>query len=64
MIALTVPVVVLAARRAWTMTEAAYARGFDAPTRRPFVRLRMGRLDACLIAGTLAVAVGLLLWPL
>ena len=64
MVALTVPVVVLAARRAWAMTEAAYARGFDAPTRRPFVRLHMGRLDGYLIAGTLGVALGLLLWPL
>jgi energy-coupling factor transport system permease protein len=64
MVALTVPVVVLASRQAWTMTEAAYARGFDAPTRRPFVRLRMGRLDGLLIAGTLLVGIGLVLWPL
>jgi energy-coupling factor transporter transmembrane protein EcfT len=64
MVALTVPVIVLAARRAWTMTEAAYARGFDAPHRRPYRRLRLGRLDGFLIAGTLVVGAGLLWWPL
>ena len=31
--ALTVPAVVLTTRRAWAITEAAYARGFDSPRR-------------------------------
>ena len=62
MVALTVPAIVLTARRAWSMTEAAYARGFDAPHRRPYRRLSWGRLDGFLIAATVAVGVGLILW--
>ena len=33
LVALTVPAVVLTTRRAWAITEAAYARGFDSPRR-------------------------------
>ncbi len=33
LIALTVPAIVLATRRAWALTESAYARGFDSPKR-------------------------------
>jgi len=62
MVALAVPAVVLAARRAWAMTEAAYARGFESPHRRPYRRLAMDRLDWALLAGAAVVAVALLLW--
>jgi energy-coupling factor transporter transmembrane protein EcfT len=62
LIALSVPAIVLTTRRAWAMTEAAYARGFDSPRRRPFQVLKAGRLDWMLLAGTAAVAAGLLMW--
>ena len=62
MVALSVPVIVLATRRAWAMTEAAYARGFDSPHRRPYRRLAMRRLDWALLAGTAIVTVALVLW--
>ena len=60
LVALSVPAIVLTIKRAWAMTEAAYARGFDSPRRRPYRRLVMGQLDWALLAGT-AVAVTLLL---
>ena len=60
LVALTVPVVVLTTKRAWAMTEAAYARGFDAPRRRPYRLLAMGRLDWLLLAATVAVSLTLL----
>jgi biotin transport system permease protein len=41
-VALAVPAVVLAARRAWSLTEAAHARGLDSPRR---VSLRDRRID-------------------
>jgi energy-coupling factor transporter transmembrane protein EcfT len=62
MVALAVPVIVLTTKRAWAMTEAAYARGFDSPHRRPYRRLAMDPLDWTLLVGTAAVAVALLLW--
>jgi energy-coupling factor transport system permease protein len=62
LVALAVPAVVLTTKRAWSMTEAAYARGFDSPHRRPYRKLTMGWLDWVLLAGTVAVAAALLLW--
>jgi energy-coupling factor transporter transmembrane protein EcfT len=62
LVALAVPAIVLTTKRAWAMNEAAYARGFDSPHRRPFRQLIMGWLDWLLLAGTGAVAVALLLW--
>jgi energy-coupling factor transporter transmembrane protein EcfT len=62
MVALAVPAIVLATRRAWAMTEAAYARGFDSPHRRPYRKLAMGRLDWLLLAAAIVVTAGLLLW--
>jgi len=62
LVALTVPVIVLTTKRAWAMTEAAYARGFEAPHRRSYRRLRMARLDWLLLAATAAVAALLLFW--
>jgi energy-coupling factor transporter transmembrane protein EcfT len=60
--ALAVPAIVLTTKRAWAMNEAAYARGFDSPHRRPYRRLDMGWLDWVLLAGTAAVLVALLAW--
>jgi energy-coupling factor transport system permease protein len=62
LVALAVPAVVLTTKRAWAMTEAAYARGFDSPHRRPYRRLVMGWLDWALLAGTAGVILVLLLW--
>ena len=62
LVSLSVAAIVMTTRRAWAITEAAYARGFDSPQRRPYRRLRMGRLDWLLLAGTGAVAAALLLW--
>jgi energy-coupling factor transport system permease protein len=62
LVALTVPIIVLTIRRAWAVTEAAYARGFDSPRRRPFRRLAMARMDWLLLVGALAISAGLLFW--
>jgi energy-coupling factor transport system permease protein len=62
LVALAVPAVVLTTKRAWAMTEAAYARGFDSPRRRPFRRLAMGWLDWALLAGAAIVILLSLLW--
>jgi energy-coupling factor transport system permease protein len=58
---LGVPAVVLTVKRAWMLTEAAYARGFDSPHRRPFRQLRMRPADWALLIVTLAVIVALFL---
>jgi energy-coupling factor transporter transmembrane protein EcfT len=62
LVCLTVPAVVLTARRAWSMTEAAYARGFESPRRRAYNGLSMGKNDWIIITGAAAIAVGLILW--
>jgi len=62
LVALTVPTVVVTARRAWAVTEAAYARGFNSPNRRSYHRLAMHHLDWLLLAGTVAIGVLLLFW--
>ncbi len=59
LVALAVPAVVMTTRRAWAMTEAAYARGFDAPSRRSYRHLRMGRLDWILLAAAALVVAAL-----
>jgi energy-coupling factor transport system permease protein len=61
-VALTVPAIVLTARRAWTMTEAAYARGFDSPHRRPYRQLAMQPRDWLLVGSAIAVIALLVLW--
>jgi energy-coupling factor transporter transmembrane protein EcfT len=53
-VALTVPAIVLTTRRAWAITEAACARGFDSPHRRPYRKLAMGWLDWGLVVGVAA----------
>jgi energy-coupling factor transport system permease protein len=62
LVALVVPAIVLTTKRAWAMTEAAYARGFDSPHRRPFRQLAMAWLDWVLLLGTAGVAAALILW--
>lgn len=60
MVALAVPVIVLTTKRAWAITEAAYARGFDSPKRRPYRRLQAGTLDLVFLLGSAAVAAALI----
>lgn len=62
LVSLTVPTIVLTTTRAWAMTEAAYARGFDSPHRRPYHHLSMGWLDWMLLTGTFLVALLLIFW--
>ena len=62
LVSLSVPAIVMTTKRAWAMNEAAYARGFDSPHRRPYHRLAMAALDWVLLAGALAVAVALFVW--
>jgi energy-coupling factor transport system permease protein len=62
MVALAVPAIVLTTKRAWAVTEAAYARGFDSPRRRPYRHLVMGWLDWALLAATVAATAALIFW--
>ena len=61
MVALTVPAVVLTTRRAWAITEAAYARGFDAPHRQPYQSLVMRVHDWAMLLVSIGVAI-IFLW--
>ncbi len=60
-VSLTVPAIVLTTKRAWAITEAAYARGFDSPHRTSYHTLAFSRLDAFLMVGT-TVLIILLYW--
>jgi energy-coupling factor transporter transmembrane protein EcfT len=62
LISLTVPAIVLTTKRAWATTEAAYARGFDTPRRRPYRQLVMKPSDWMLLLAIVAVSLGLTLW--
>lgn len=62
--ALTVPAIVLTTRRAWALTEAAYARGFDSPRRQAYRQLQLAGLDWLLLGGAALVAGALLVWRL
>ncbi len=57
LVSLTVPAVVLTTRRAWAITEAAYARGFDSPRRQPYHVLGMKFQDWAMIFVSLLIAV-------
>ena len=59
LIALTVPAIVLTTRRAWAITEAACARGFDSPHRKPYRAISMLWKDWFIISGAL-IFLGLL----
>jgi biotin transport system permease protein len=61
LISLTVPAIILTTKRAWAITEAAYARGFDSPKRKSFHTLAFSRFDALLMIGT-AMLIALLYW--
>jgi energy-coupling factor transport system permease protein len=61
LVSLTVPAIVLTTKRAWAITEAAYARGFDSPHRTSYRTLAFSRLDALLMVGTVALIV-ILYW--
>jgi energy-coupling factor transport system permease protein len=60
-VSLTVPAIVLTTKRAWAITEAAYARGFDSPHRTSYHTLVFSRLDIFLMVGTVTVII-LLYW--
>jgi energy-coupling factor transporter transmembrane protein EcfT len=57
LVALTVPAIVLTTKRAWSITEAAHARGFDSPKRQPYHTLAFSVLDGVLAAGTVAIII-------
>jgi energy-coupling factor transporter transmembrane protein EcfT len=61
-VALTVPAIVLTTRRAWAMTEAACARGFDSPHRSTYRQLAMRTWDWALVSLPVAIVVALALW--
>ena len=61
LVALAVPTVVLTTRRAWSLTEAAYARGFDSPHRRPYDELHLRWPDWALLIGSLFLIAVLIL---
>lgn len=61
LISLTVPAIVLTTKRAWAITEASYARGFDSPHRVSYHTLEFSRLDFLLMAGTMLLLI-LLFW--
>jgi energy-coupling factor transporter transmembrane protein EcfT len=61
-VAMTVPAIVLTVRRAWAMTEAACARGFDSPHRRPYRQLAMQWRDWLLLGLPAVVVAALTLW--
>lgn len=53
--ALVVPAIVLATQRAWSISEAAAARGFGSPLRQPYGAPRLHVLDHALLAATAVV---------
>lgn len=61
LISLTVPAIVLTTKRAWAITEASYARGFDSPHRVSYHSLSFTRLDLLLMTGTIILLI-LLFW--
>jgi energy-coupling factor transporter transmembrane protein EcfT len=58
-VALLVPAVVLAAQRAWSITEAAAARGVESPLRRPAAAARLSWMDRALLAAAAGLLLGL-----
>ena len=61
LISLTVPAIVLTTKRAWAITEASYARGFDSPHRVSYHTLAFTRLDFLLMIGMIILLI-LLFW--
>ena len=62
LVALAVPAIVLTTKRAWAITEAAHARGFDSPHRQPYRLPVMRWTDWLLVAGAAMTAAVLLFW--
>jgi energy-coupling factor transporter transmembrane protein EcfT len=62
LVALTVPAIVLTTRRAWAITECAYARGFDSPKCVPYYTLKLRWPDWTMIFIPLALVLTLYLW--
>jgi energy-coupling factor transporter transmembrane protein EcfT len=62
LISLTVPSIVMTTKRAWTMTEAAYARGFNSPKRNPYKKLRMQLKDWIIIGIAICAGILLVIW--
>ncbi len=58
-VALVVPAIVLMAQRAWSITEAASARGLEAPLKSPVCALRLAWLDGILLSAMGGLLVGL-----
>jgi energy-coupling factor transporter transmembrane protein EcfT len=61
LISISVPAIVLTTKRAWAITEAAYARGFDSPHRTSFHSLKFSWMDLALCLGTVSMIV-ILYW--
>jgi energy-coupling factor transporter transmembrane protein EcfT len=61
LVSLTVPAIVLTTKRAWAITEAAYARGFDSPKRISYHSLRFSLLDFLLMGG-ISLIIVLVYW--
>ncbi len=59
LVALSVPAILLTTRRAWSITEAAYARGFNSPVRRPYQQLKMAPRDWLFLIAMIGLIVGL-----
>lgn len=57
LVSLTVPAIVLTTKRAWAITEASYARGFDSPHRVSYHSLSFTRLDFLLMTGTIILLI-------
>ena len=64
MVSLAVPAVVMTTKRAWSITEAAYARGFDSPKRRPYRKLEIQPFDWLLLGLAVAFSAGMIAWRL
>lgn len=62
LLALTVPAIVMTTKRAWAITESAYARGFDSPKRTAYRKLNMKKIDWILIALTISVSASFIVW--
>ena len=58
-VALTVPAIVLTTRRAWAMTESAYARGFDSPLRTPYFQIKLRGVDWLVIVLSFCIPIAL-----
>jgi energy-coupling factor transport system permease protein len=61
LMSMTVPAIVLTTKRAWSITEAAYSRGFDSPHRVSYHQLRFTKFDGLLMICTILL-IGLINW--